>query len=115
MSEPISSTNVETVEPLSNVDAKADSNVDANVDANVDSKVDSKVESKVDSKTDSKVDPDADSNADIVVPLSKVDSAVQGLSSSPHEEKADKASGRRKSSMVAGVGSIRDLSKLAQL
>lgn len=119
MSEPISSTNVETVEPVSNVDAKADSNVDANVDANVDSKVDSKidskVESKVDSKTDSKVDPDADSNADIVVPLSKVDSAVQGLSSSPHEEKADKSSGRRKSSMVAGVGSIRDLSKLARL
>lgn len=117
MSEPINNTIVETVEPVSDVNSKADSKADSKVDSNVDSKDESKDESKVDSNADSnvdsKVDPNVDSNADILEPLSKVDSAVQGLSSSPHEDKASKAASRRKSSMVAGVGSIKELSKLA--
>lgn len=113
MSEPINNTIVETVEPVSDVNSKADSKVDSKVDSNVDSKDESKVDSNADSNVDSKVDPNVDSNADILEPLSKVDSAVQGLSSSPHEDKASKAASRRKSSMVAGVGSIKELSKLA--
>ncbi|RYO88481.1 hypothetical protein DL763_005980 [Monosporascus cannonballus] len=44
-------------------------------------------------------------------PLSKVDSAVQGLSSSPPKEKA---ASRRKSSAVTGVASMKELSKETQ-
>lgn len=44
-------------------------------------------------------------------PLSKVDSAVQGLSSSPKDTKDAKAGHRRQSSSANGVMNINDLGK----
>lgn len=47
-------------------------------------------------------------------PLSKVDSAVQGLSSSPKEEQPVKKAGRRQSSLSPDVMNIADLGKLPE-
>ncbi|KAL2047918.1 hypothetical protein ABVK25_011249 [Lepraria finkii] len=50
-------------------------------------------------------------SADTVVPLSKVDSAVSGLSSSPPDDKGAVKGHRRASSSAAGVYNINDLEK----
>ena len=51
-------------------------------------------------------------SADTVVPLSKVDSAVSGLSSSPPDDKGAVKGHRRASSSAAGVYNINDLGEL---
>ena len=50
-------------------------------------------------------------SAEAVEPLSKVDSAISGLSSSPTEEKGAVKGHRRASSSAAGVYNIADLGK----
>ena len=51
-------------------------------------------------------------SAETVEPLSKVDSAISGLSSSPPEEKGAVKGHRRASSSAAGVYNIADLGEL---
>lgn len=51
-------------------------------------------------------------SADTVEPLTKIDSAVSGLSSSPPDSKGAAKGHRRASSSAAGVYNINDLGKL---
>ena len=53
-------------------------------------------------------------SADTVEPLSKVDSAVSGLSSSPPDDKGAVKGHRRASSSAAGVWNINDLGQFAK-
>ena len=52
---------------------------------------------------------------DTVEPLTKVDSAISGLSSSPPDEKGAVKGHRRASSSAAGVYNIADLGKLTEM
>ena len=51
-------------------------------------------------------------SADTVEPLTKIDSAISGLSSSPPDSKGAAKGHRRASSSAAGVYNINDLGKL---
>lgn len=87
--EPINNAGVDVVEPINNAGAEV---VEPTKSADADT-----------------VEPISNAGADIVEPLTKVDSAVQGLSSSPPKDPKEKAASRRKSSMVAGVASMKEL------
>ncbi|KAK7756298.1 hypothetical protein SLS62_001524 [Diatrype stigma] len=122
MSEPIRNSAVDAISPAARVDSGIDvgdeplplpSHVETiSPAARVDSGIDTGDEPVPPNQSET-IEPAArvDSGVDVLEPLVRVDSAVQGLSSSPPKEKVDKASSRRKSSMVAGVAGIKDLAE----